>query len=181
LDAEETRAYIEHRLKHVGWKGDPRFEADAFEAVFEVSHGIPRRINAVCDRLMLCGFLGEKRQFRRVDVVEVAEEFNEETEGPQAAAEAATPAGNDELVTSGEVELLRQLRSDPIEDAQRIVSNVSRDDMAGRLVNLEASMLRLERNMLRLQNSTAASLMLLGQLVERMHAAGARRETGSKK
>jgi len=62
------------------------------------------------------------------------------------------------------------------------VSNVSHDDMAGRLVNLEASMLRLERNMLRLQNSTAASLMLLGQLIERMRdAGGVRRETGSKK
>ena len=26
LDPAETRAYIEHRLRHVGWKDDPRFE-----------------------------------------------------------------------------------------------------------------------------------------------------------
>ena len=180
LDAEETRAYIEHRLKHVGWKGDPRIEPDAHEAIFEASEGIPRRVNAVCDRLMLCGFLGEKHQFRRGDVVEVADEFHEETQGARAKV-AGTTAGNDALVTPGEVELLRQQsRTDPLEDAQRIVSNVAHDDMAGRLVNLEASMLRLERNMLRLQNSTAASLMLLGQLAERMRATGARQETESK-
>jgi len=180
LDAEETRAYIEHRLKHVGWKGDPRLEPDAYQAIFDASDGIPRRINAVCDRLMLCGFLGEKHQFRRADVVEVAEEFEEETQGGRTAA-AATVAGNDALVTPAEVELLRQqLPSDPLEDAQRIVSNVGHDDMAGRLVNLEASMLRLERNMLRVQNSTAASLHLLGQLIERIRAADARHEAGSK-
>ena len=181
LDEEETQAYIEHRLNHVGWKGDPRFEPDAYQAVFEVSHGIPRRINAVCDRLMLCGLLGEKRQFHRADVVEVAEEFDEETQGARAATATASDS-KDALITPVDVELLRQqLTSESVEDAQRLLSNVSHDDMAGRLPNLESSMLRLERNMLRLQNSTAASLMLLGQLIERMRAAGLWRETSSKK
>ena len=27
MDAAETQAYIEHRLNHVGWNGDPRFDA----------------------------------------------------------------------------------------------------------------------------------------------------------
>jgi len=185
LDAEETRAYVEHRLKHVGWKGDPRFEPDAYEAVFEASRGIPRRINAVCDRLLLCGFLSEKRAFDRGDVVEVAEEFDEETQGARAAAEAASAtaaASADALLAPGDIELLRQqLAPDSVEDAQRILSSVSRDDMAGRLINLEGSIQRLERNMLRLQNTTAASLMLLSQLIERMRAAGPRRDPGSKK
>src|SRR6266568_1595649 len=30
LDKTETQAYIEHRLHHVGWKGDPEFEAACF-------------------------------------------------------------------------------------------------------------------------------------------------------
>src|SRR5688500_7097076 len=33
LDADETRAYIQHRLTHVGWKGNPKFEADTFARI----------------------------------------------------------------------------------------------------------------------------------------------------
>jgi putative secretion ATPase (PEP-CTERM system associated) len=179
LDAEETRAYIEHRLKHVGWKGDPKFEPEAYQTVFEVSAGIPRRINAVCDRLLLCGFLGEKHEFRKADVLEVAEEFEEETQGAKSVAAAATAAGRDGALA--EVEVLRQqLAPEAADDVHRIVSNISHDDVAGRLLNLEGSLLRLERNMLRLQNSTAASVTLLGQLIERLRTTAPRRESGSK-
>ena len=50
------QGYIEHRLKCAGSSGKPTFEPGAFEAIFKASGGIPRRINAVCDRLLL-GFL----------------------------------------------------------------------------------------------------------------------------
>jgi general secretion pathway protein A len=53
LDREETQHYIEHRLKCAGSTGKPTFEPGAFEAVFKASGGIPRRINSVCDRLLL--------------------------------------------------------------------------------------------------------------------------------
>src|SRR3712207_7820081 len=45
--------YVEHRLTHVGWKGDPQFEPDAYEVLYHASEGIPRRINTVCDRVLL--------------------------------------------------------------------------------------------------------------------------------
>ncbi|MCX7902242.1 MAG: XrtA-associated ATPase, partial [Burkholderiaceae bacterium] len=51
MDKEETRAYIEHRLKRVGWKNDPEFEPEAFEAIFTYTEGVPRRINILCNRL----------------------------------------------------------------------------------------------------------------------------------
>ena len=55
MDSDETRGYIEHRLKCVGWKGDPHFHPAAYEAIFQASGGIPRRINAVCDRITAVG------------------------------------------------------------------------------------------------------------------------------
>ena len=63
LDKSETQAYIEHRLNHVGWKGDPQFEPATFDLIHTVSGGIPRRINTLCNRLLLAGFLGEKHAF----------------------------------------------------------------------------------------------------------------------
>ena len=181
LDAEETRGYIEHRLKHVGWKQDPRFEPEAYQAIYEVSRGIPRRINAICDRLLLCGFLGEKRQFGRGEVAEVAEEFDQETQEARSAPSAHGANGGDALLTRGEIELLRQqLGTEVVEEAQQAVASLSREDMAARLLNIESSMLRLERNMVRLQNSNAASLMLLGKMIDHLRAAASDAEEMAK-
>jgi type II secretory pathway predicted ATPase ExeA len=78
LDAAETQAYIEHRLKQVGWVGDPQIEESAYAAVFAVSGGIPRRINLVCNRLLLAGFLNEKHVLDAADLQAVADELTEE-------------------------------------------------------------------------------------------------------
>jgi general secretion pathway protein A len=82
LDREETRAYIEHRLKHVGWQNDPSFEPDAYETIFEAAEGIPRRINTVCDRLLLSGYLAGKHVITTDDVKEAAREIQDETRSP---------------------------------------------------------------------------------------------------
>ena len=47
LDQEETKGYIEHRLKCAGASGKPSFDPAAFEGIFKASGGIPRRINAI--------------------------------------------------------------------------------------------------------------------------------------
>lgn len=57
LTADETRAYIEHRLKCVNWTGDPHLDADIFNTVHEASGGVPRRINLLCDRFFLACYL----------------------------------------------------------------------------------------------------------------------------
>ena len=90
LDADETRGYIEHRLKRAGATNKPTFEDEAFGAVFKASRGIPRRINAICDRLLLLGFLCERSHLTTADVDEVVREFASEAEVPQppSAAEA---------------------------------------------------------------------------------------------
>ncbi|MFZ5508648.1 MAG: XrtA/PEP-CTERM system-associated ATPase [Pseudomonadota bacterium] len=79
MDRDETQAYIEHRLHRVGWKGSPRFDAAAMTVIYEFTGGIPRRINTLCDRLLLAGFLGGKTLFRAGDVHEVAQEIREES------------------------------------------------------------------------------------------------------
>jgi putative secretion ATPase (PEP-CTERM system associated) len=57
LSREETRSYIEHRLRAVGWTGNPSWDDDAFEVVFRHTGGIPRRINRLCSRVLLAGAL----------------------------------------------------------------------------------------------------------------------------
>jgi len=88
LDRAETQGYIEHRLKHVGWKEDPKLELDAYDAIYAFTAGIPRRINLVCNRLMLAGFLGEMHVLTAGDVETVVSEIKEElgVVGKDAAA-----------------------------------------------------------------------------------------------
>jgi len=57
LNVEETQAYIEHRLRQVGWVDDPSITDDAFEIIHEASGGVPRRINQLCERILLHGFI----------------------------------------------------------------------------------------------------------------------------
>ncbi len=59
LDAEETSGYIMHRLKTAGWNNDPEIDTDVFDAIHEFTGGVPRRINTLCDRLLLFGYLEE--------------------------------------------------------------------------------------------------------------------------
>lgn len=80
LDRAETQAYVEHRLRRVGWNGSrPKFESSAFDLIHEFSGGIPRKINTLCNRLMLAGYLVEKQTFNRQDVAVVIREITEES------------------------------------------------------------------------------------------------------
>lgn len=78
LDRGETESYILHRLQTAGWRGDPIFGADAFIAIHQHTGGIPRRINLLCDRLMLMGCLDQKHAFSAKDVADVIGELQEE-------------------------------------------------------------------------------------------------------
>jgi type II secretory pathway predicted ATPase ExeA len=54
LAAGEVGAYIEHRLRVAGATQTP-FGPDAIHAIFALSRGIPRVINAICDLALLSG------------------------------------------------------------------------------------------------------------------------------
>jgi general secretion pathway protein A len=151
LDLEETHAYIEHRLKCAGAKGKPSFDAGAFEGIFKASGGIPRRINAVCDRLLLSGFLAGKTHLSGEDVHEVVQEFQQENEVPRGAVMAALPSG-EPMMPGGlagavlDVDLGKvALDADQAEGMSRQIAALTADQRGDQLQRLERSLLRLER------------------------------------
>jgi general secretion pathway protein A len=78
MDKYETRGYVEHRLKCAGAHGTPSFEKTAFAGIYRASGGIPRRINAICERLLQLGFLDGRELFTIDDVIEVVNEIRSE-------------------------------------------------------------------------------------------------------
>jgi putative secretion ATPase (PEP-CTERM system associated) len=137
MDADETRGYIEHRLKCVGWTGDPRFLPAAYEAIYQSAGGIPRRINAVCDRILLSGYLAGKREFTRDDVEMVAREMHDETVDADSGTAAALPgkgaAQSRQPVDPAQLELDPKL----VDEAARLLAKMQSDPIEERLSRLE--------------------------------------------
>ena len=82
MDAQETRAYVEHRLHTVGWQGDPSFDDGAHAAIYAYSGGIPRKVNTLMDRVLLMGYLEEMHAFTEQDINTVVKDISEEFEVP---------------------------------------------------------------------------------------------------
>jgi general secretion pathway protein A len=94
IDAPETREYVEHRLRTVGWKNDPSFSDEAFAAIYDFSAGIPRKINTLCDRLLLMGYLEELHQISGKAVAEVVAELRNELAPPPIKPAETTPGAS---------------------------------------------------------------------------------------
>jgi general secretion pathway protein A len=60
LDPQETEAYIQHRLTVAGANGRPTFSPRAIGAIHRYAGGVPRLVNAVCDKTLLCGYVEER-------------------------------------------------------------------------------------------------------------------------
>jgi general secretion pathway protein A len=60
LTLNEVGQYIQHRLEVSGAKGAPYFTRAALWRIHRYSSGIPRLVNAVCDKCLLAGFVQQK-------------------------------------------------------------------------------------------------------------------------
>ena len=50
LSAPEIKSYVEHRMRRVGWTNDPIIEEAVYQRIYEITGGVPRRINTLFDR-----------------------------------------------------------------------------------------------------------------------------------
>jgi general secretion pathway protein A len=57
LSRPEMEHYIQHRLHVAGGNGLPTFNRWALGSIFRYSGGVPRLVNAVCDKALLCGYV----------------------------------------------------------------------------------------------------------------------------
>jgi general secretion pathway protein A len=60
LTRHEVNQYVQHRLQVSGANGTPRFTAPALWRIYNYSQGIPRLVNAICDKALLAGFVGQR-------------------------------------------------------------------------------------------------------------------------
>ena len=176
MDVDETRSYVEHRLKHAGADGCPTFSEDSFEAIFKASSGIPRRINAVCDRLLLSGYLNDKKEFKSADVEEIAREIDEETTGTTGAESRNSSSKSSEYApelseaeASAQRKPAKRRRREPTGSGIDIAVS-SNDDLNHLLAGLNAwqfneRLARLEQSLQQLEMINSTTLSLLQKLL----------------
>jgi general secretion pathway protein A len=141
LPPQETRSYIEYRLKTAGLTGGQIFNDEAYSMIAELSLGIPRNINNLCFNAMSLGFATRQSTIGGEIMQEVAQDFDltkllAETAGGEATAdftlEEASQAANwaDVPVPPRGPQIVRP----------RIYAPASRDNEALTLVEAKAYM-----------------------------------------
>jgi general secretion pathway protein A len=92
LSPQETQQYIAHRLAVAGLTGPLPFDRGALRRVHALSHGVPRRVNLLCDRALLGAYAAGARQVNRAIVNRAAREVFD-APASAAAARSARQAG----------------------------------------------------------------------------------------
>jgi len=83
LSAKETEHYIRHRLSVAGMTRAVPFDHKALQRIHEITRGVPRRINLLCDRVMLGAYAHGRHS---IDVAMI-EKADREVFGRSTAAE----------------------------------------------------------------------------------------------
>jgi hypothetical protein len=134
LTGDEVREYITHRLGICGWQDDPHFNDDVFDRIFEYSSGVPRKINKLCDRLLLHGAIEEMHVIGLQDLDQVIQEELQEAH--------ATNAFGDRVPQGQVAEIQRKAASESVQPL-RVENAISNDER--RLLALERKVEQLEK------------------------------------
>ena len=93
LGLEDTVRYIHHRLSVAGPHSPARFDAKTFGLIHRFSEGVPRRINALCDRALLVAFSKGSHRITRAFIRQAQRELAGPARIPGAAPPRRVTAG----------------------------------------------------------------------------------------
>jgi len=106
LTMEETKAYVQQRLRIAGSNGQEIFDPEAVAAVHRYASGIPRVINLLCEHCLVSAFVDQTKVIGPAVVDAVARDFDL---GETRAAEALQPPAA--AASPGQFDVAEVLRS----------------------------------------------------------------------
>ncbi|HEY0959388.1 MAG TPA: XrtA/PEP-CTERM system-associated ATPase [Novosphingobium sp.] len=174
----EVQPYIEHRLRHVGWQGNPALDQGVFSEIYAASDGVPRRINQIVNRLLLFGAVEQRRAIDGAMVRKVVAELGsdgafverspllqpEETK-PAEAAPASSRAFDFEAVLA-----LRDAQILELQQAVIELANAADDrpaaDASVEVAALQARIDTMEGQMIEQERAIRHTLTMLIEWIE---------------
>ena len=106
LTIEETKAYVQQRLRIAGSDGREIFDPETLAAVHKYAMGIPRVVNLICEHCLVSAFVDQKATIAADVVDAVARDF----ELDDSTASAATTA-SPQTSGAGQFDLVEALRT----------------------------------------------------------------------
>jgi general secretion pathway protein A len=108
LTLEETKAYVQQRLRIAGSNGQQIFEPEALTAIHRYASGIPRVINLLCEHCLVSSFVDQQKLIGSVVVDAVARDFDL---GDNIALGVQTPPAPASNGNGNKLDLVDALRS----------------------------------------------------------------------
>jgi type II secretory pathway predicted ATPase ExeA len=108
LTLDETKAYVQQRLRIAGSNGQQIFEPQALVSIHRYALGIPRVINLLCEHCLVSAFVDQQKIIEANVVDGVARDFDlgDNTTSGTVATPASAPSPN-----PGKFDLVDALRS----------------------------------------------------------------------
>lgn len=133
LNSDETREYIEHRLRVAGadLESNPIFPPDTVTAVYRHSRGFPRVINTICENALIIAYARQLPMITPDVIEDVAREFRLDTAGA-ADTDNTAPARDREFDARRAARILDDLYT-------ALRKPAARGSEANAPVNVEAS------------------------------------------
>jgi general secretion pathway protein A len=76
LQLEEMGPYVEHQLMVAGIHPSVQFTSDSLNRIYEISRGLPRMVNVICERAMMSAFIQNTKTITAQNVLEGWESLN---------------------------------------------------------------------------------------------------------
>ena len=136
LSRQETSEYIDYRIRHCGARTYEIFTTESLDAIGQISEGVPRVVNLLCDRCLQIAFEKREKPLSAETVGEAAEKLKHL---PVALSEFSirNPLEESDSMTSIEIETettgLDLDDSDDCDDSDSFVFEVGDSDTANSL------------------------------------------------
>jgi len=108
LTPDETKAYVQQRLRIAGSNGQPIFEPEALAAIHRYALGIPRVINLLCEHCLVSAFVDQQKIIGPTVVDGVARDFDL---GDNTTSGTVIPPATAPNAEAGKFDLVDALRS----------------------------------------------------------------------
>jgi len=76
LELAEIKPYVQHQLEVAKIDAQVEFTPDSVNKIYEISRGLPRMVNALCERAMMSAFIENRRRIGVENVLEGEESLN---------------------------------------------------------------------------------------------------------
>ncbi len=159
MEPDEIEPYVLHRLKLVGWEGNPGFTAEAFAALHRHSDGVPRRLNTLASRVLLQAGLEQLTAIDTATIDDVAGDMA--ADSPPSKAPIPAPAAAAAAIDAA-------IEADPVLPFDEApAANDGAAEPAGDSAHLQRRITALEERLEEQEGALRRVLTLLVDWIER--------------